>query len=338
MQYSFLAEDSILGWKSKPNDTISIPLEGKRAKIVINENGFRGITAAKSWGCYSIWGDEQVFGWPASGRMLFTELLNRNAGSGDLSFFNYGIPGYSPLQQLVLYKKLRNKLKCDTLVWVFNSRNDIQDLERNSFYYFFNRPFASVQDRQIKQTDPAWGFREKFRKALIYNLPESHNLNYLKNDFLKPKPEDWSNPNDFFDRISPNGDSSLPKLLELIVRDFSREIREDNRVLIVALLPSPAMIERKLSGPRDGFSNGEDLVFLNDYFDKLSMRYKFFFIDLSPAFFLEHQAGKILFDEEDGSLTEAGQVLLARCMFMLRQEINKPLGQGNWVRKNRLRV
>ncbi len=324
-QFSFLQEDDVLGWRPIPNDTIYIPVKGKRARIPLNENGFRGKIYPEVLPSLSVFGDEMVFGWPVSTRSLFTESLNRERKRTGILINNYGVPGYNLLQTYLLMKEMCQKEKSELFVIIINYLNDFQLSTDDEIYYYFNKPIANIEEKQINLRKPTWSGKEKMRKYLIFNFPEIQFLNFFSQRHKSGLTnEDFVSEIDFYASIGEKNDTLILALEEVILRELNKEINQNNKRLVVCSLPTPIQISN--------YSTRKEIGQLNRYFKRLSSKYKFSYFDLGPSFFKENVKGTACFQNEDNSLTDAGQKVLERAMHSIQTQMNAPLSPGQWQR------
>lgn len=129
MDEGFILFDSRLGWKLNPG------WEGKHrhhdfeVQYQVSELGFRGDALEFSGESQKVFflGDSFTFGLGVDEGETFPDFLNRSAAGADSDFFNLGVPGYAPDQQLILLEDLLS-YRPDTLVWVIYLGNDMLDI------------------------------------------------------------------------------------------------------------------------------------------------------------------------------------------------------------------
>jgi hypothetical protein len=128
MDEGFVLFDRYLGWRLNPGWKGNHRHFDFEAYYTVNELGFRGESESiASDNKVFFLGDSFTFGLGVNDNDTFVHLLNNSADRENLSFFNLGVPGYAPDQQLILLDNLLN-YDPDTLLWVIYIGNDLLDI------------------------------------------------------------------------------------------------------------------------------------------------------------------------------------------------------------------
>lgn len=121
--------DSLLGWKLTPNWTGRHRHHDFDVGYSTNRYSFRGdFPKSKPEGVnrYAIVGDSFTFSYGVNDNETFINLLNQNA-AGKRQFLNFGVPGYSTDQELLLIKESVLLFQPDVVVLVVYLGNDLFD-------------------------------------------------------------------------------------------------------------------------------------------------------------------------------------------------------------------
>lgn len=129
MDEGFILFDSRLGWKLNPGWQGTHRHHDFEVHYQVSELGFRGDAFEFSGASQRVFflGDSFTFGLGVDEGETFPDYLNRSTASAHSDFFNVGVPGYAPDQQLILLEDLLS-YRPDTLVWVIYLGNDLLDI------------------------------------------------------------------------------------------------------------------------------------------------------------------------------------------------------------------
>ena len=127
-----ISYDETLGWKLTPNWSGQHRHHDYIASYHTNEQGFRAdspdITTTNR-PIYAVLGDSFVFGFGVNDSETFVHDLNHAAGA-TASFVNFGVPGYSTDQEVLLLDRKIARYNPDTVLLVVYLGNDLLDNPR----------------------------------------------------------------------------------------------------------------------------------------------------------------------------------------------------------------
>ena len=139
--------DEELGWRfvSNKEGTIVYPGES-RLRLRTNSWGFRddGFDKLKDRRIMVI-GDSFVSNIAVDASSVFTEIMERELDG--VSVLNFGVNGYSNVQELLLLERYLGRVKPDLVVCVLYVRNDFD--ENLGKYWFYPRPIAQIVDGDL---------------------------------------------------------------------------------------------------------------------------------------------------------------------------------------------
>jgi hypothetical protein len=114
----FFTIDGALGWRQRPNHTVTHRTRYFAATYATNARGYRDVTRSdrKRPGQTRVvlLGDSQVFGWGVPQGLRFSDLLE--ARHPELEVWNHGVMGYGLDQQLLDYEQWGNEWNPDAVV------------------------------------------------------------------------------------------------------------------------------------------------------------------------------------------------------------------------------
>ena len=153
MDEGFILFDSRLGWKLNPGWQGNHIHHDFEVRYRVNELGFRGENVLQLTGNgrkVLFLGDSFTFGLGVDEGQTFSDFLNDSSLGADADFFNLGLPGYAPDQQLILLEDLLS-YRSDTLVWVIYLGNDLLDIR----YPFplqaaYGKPYFELEGSQLQ--------------------------------------------------------------------------------------------------------------------------------------------------------------------------------------------
>lgn len=123
----------------------------------INSTGFRGgefdIKNDNALRIMSI-GDSSAYGWGENEEYIYTSRLERILdGISETSVLNFGIPGYSSAQGLVLLKKYIETVKPDAVTINFGANDGVDIYQKSLFDFLPSLPDKEIFGKPIPQSD-----------------------------------------------------------------------------------------------------------------------------------------------------------------------------------------
>jgi len=240
--------DQTLGWTFIPKKTATIRYEEEvNNQIRINENGFRyplknGDKKKKIF----VIGDSFVSNIAVEESAVFTNVLA--AKFNDVSVYNYGVNGYSLVQDYLLLQHLLAKEKPDLIVVNVFLGNDF--IENTTANWLLPRPIASLDSiTQVLQIMPP-AFKEGFDYQPKESLEHfSHlwaftkrKLNNIKARFSKEK--QYVLQEQFF--CAPNPEAVFIqqlRILKELIKPIANYTKENQCELLFTLAPTIVQVE-----------------------------------------------------------------------------------------------
>ena len=136
--------DARLGWKFAPNKNINITYSGvedhyvKTNSMGFRDNPIRLSDEGKSKRILTL-GDSFVSNIAVKSDEVFTEVIENQLAETEV--LNFGINGYSQVQEYLLLKEWHKVIKPDIIVLMVYLRNDFQENVTRDWHY--PRPYAS---------------------------------------------------------------------------------------------------------------------------------------------------------------------------------------------------
>ena len=159
--------DAELGWAPIPNTRATVTTE-RTIHAQHNSLGFRDIEFTRDGRPVIMFiGDSFVWGVDAEADERFTDLLR--ARLPNYTIVNAGVSGFGTDQELLLTRRIWDKIKPDILVLMFCSANDRRDNSTNVRYDDYQKPYFTVRDDAL----------------VVHNqpVPKSRQL-YIKQDWI----------------------------------------------------------------------------------------------------------------------------------------------------------
>ncbi len=127
--------DNTLGWKYKhtPQKVTRRRAADVVYDVYINQDGFRDDEFRRSEDCYRIMvlGDSFVFGIETNQEEILTSLLEKKVEEAsdreEIDVMNFGMPGFSPAQELLCLKKYAGTFPPDVVILLLHEGNDFKD-------------------------------------------------------------------------------------------------------------------------------------------------------------------------------------------------------------------
>src|SRR5262249_9145347 len=169
--------DPELGWRHIPGPTDHWTAAGD-GYVRINSLGLRDVdrSVAKSQGTYriAVFGDSMTEGVQVNLDQTFTQLLERNLRKRGLKVevLNFGVNGFSPLQEYLLYERFGKQFKADLVLHAVFTDNDIADCDKRLAAGQVDAPFAiktATDDLQIDFSEPQ-ASAEEYDQEPIYAI------------------------------------------------------------------------------------------------------------------------------------------------------------------------
>lgn len=138
---SSLRHDEYLGWTGKPGGRLRYSMLGVDYNITLNSLGFND----KEWALenpgamrIAFLGDSFTAGLQVASRDTFVavagDILRRKFPDRNIEVMNFGIPGYTIDQELLLYRKMVRRFHPEVVVLCLFTGNDFQEVRSNYNY------------------------------------------------------------------------------------------------------------------------------------------------------------------------------------------------------------
>ena len=141
--------DATLGWVLTPNWSGNHQNYDFTAHYLVNGLGFRAdspLPTERRGLLYAVLGDSFTFGFGVSEDQTFVRQLNKTAGGG-ATFVNFGVPGYSTDQEVLLLERYLLNYRPDVVLVVVYMGNDLFDNQLPvPMQVGLGKPFFAVKD------------------------------------------------------------------------------------------------------------------------------------------------------------------------------------------------
>ncbi|WLQ15042.1 SGNH/GDSL hydrolase family protein [Hahella aquimaris] len=259
MDPGLLQYDAQLGWRLARSWSGTHEHQDFKVHYQTNPLGLRTpVSTLSADKKVAVVGDSFVFGLGVNDGETFTDLLNGR--SPEWRFANFGTPGYSTDQQLLLYRDLVSKFKPSKTLLVVYLGNDLLD---NRLAYplqaIYGKPFFSLNNGELElnntpvpQTPKPAGYPYTFSSEMTRGLPESAWKSSLRAMqigqrllALMDDPEQYRSH--FAEKFEP--DLQLMQTLVSAMRKEAETVGEGDNAFMVALLPGRSYIAQTRSLP-----------------------------------------------------------------------------------------
>jgi len=256
-----IAYDAILGWKLTKNWRGNHRHHDFDVQYSINEYGFRGKfkkKQSKSERIYAFVGDSFTFSYGVNEGETFVDLLNLSKKRERIIFYNFGVPGYSTDQELLLIKERVFTFSPDVIFLVVYLYNDLID---NGHPF----PMQAAQGKPYFEITSSGLQLKNTPVPLKTKTPEQHRLDLDRvslRAFQATKGVLFKNANRFeltrwmaplFQKsphLTEQFKSRLSKTFRLfyaIVDNIQEECRKRNVALKLVLMPGKSFVESSKS-------------------------------------------------------------------------------------------
>ncbi len=253
--------DATLGWKLNRNWKGNHRHYDFDVQYATNQYGFRGSFAKKrseSDRIYAFVGDSFTFSYGATEGETFIDQLNLTRKDKGELFYNFGVPGYSTDQELLLIKERVFTFNPDVIFLVVYLHNDLVDNERpfpiqsSHGKPYFELTASGLQLRNtpvpLKTSSPEQRHLDLARLLLGNNAPNRGTLVPYLNRFELTR---WMVP---FIEETPDITAQLKtrlgknfRLFYALVDQILEECRKRNVELRLVLMPGRSFVERPAS-------------------------------------------------------------------------------------------
>lgn len=255
--------DPQLGWRHIPGARRLWTEEG-RGLIEINQLGFRDrkrtIDKAGNMFRIAVFGDSMTEAVQVNLDQAFTYLLEEKlkAKYDSVEVLNFGVSGYSPIQELLLFRQEGVRYKPDLVIWAVFLDNDISGchpnltvsewgspflLETKDFQLDFSRAEQSVKEFQQQ---PGYWFRRHSRIYRFLSAWRWRLMNYFR---VSPVVSQAQVPKRFLlyeksGSPSPEWDEAW-NCFERTVTQFVEEVHRHHAHLLILSVPSAYEVNAK---------------------------------------------------------------------------------------------
>jgi hypothetical protein len=256
--------DSVLGWRFIPNIKASIFYRGEVSNYIkINTHGFRDTPFPSPNDKITkiiVMGDSFVSNIGVDDKNVFTEILEKQLPN--TTVMNFGVNGYSTVQEYLLLNKLLQDYSPDLLILVIYIRNDF--VENLGFKWNgIERPKAilsndgldvkitPVPTYQPKPNLPQNPIRQLLKKSHLCYFANYH-LEWILNRFsnpdrLKLRPTKFTPPELYLCKRTPSKKTIyMYKTMDVMLSKFARTCHSRNVNLLFVIAPSIVQIDSEL--------------------------------------------------------------------------------------------
>ena len=156
IQCLFSRYDNLLGWSSPPNGSFRFKSADFDTEVKTNSEGFRDdeFTEKKEPPKIrvALMGDSFAFGWGVEKKQAFADIIEQ-VSEGEVEVFNFGVSGYSTLQEVLLFEKSVIPKKPDIAVLAFYDNDPRDNMEG------FARPHMVLENGTFKINSDNVNFR-----------------------------------------------------------------------------------------------------------------------------------------------------------------------------------
>ncbi len=161
IQCLFSRFDKTLGWSYPPNGTFHFKSADFDTTVKTNSDGFRDDEFIKTKDTsklrIALLGDSFAFGWGVEKNQSFADIVEKTS-EGEMEVFNYGVSGYSTLQEVLLFEQQAVQTAPDIAVLAFYDNDPDDNMEG------FARPHMVLKEGRflIDNSHLTWRYYNAF--------------------------------------------------------------------------------------------------------------------------------------------------------------------------------
>jgi len=307
-----------------------------------NADGFRDVHDRGNRSV-PVLGDSHTYGHLVEDNGTFTNLLDRRLP--DVSFQNYGVPGWGTAQQLLLYRDLAQQEDHDLVIVNVYLGNDMRDnLEETK--RLSDRPYFAMENGSLIQTDEPERRRGAISPGPVEDVQRFFRENTETYPFLVPRLKallDGGGGSEPARNGSgggpPYSETQVQRQLDVtraLMEAFARDTGENDTPLLVAALPTRGEV-------RPGSTPTEHREELERYWERqrtmlegVSQDFEHVdLLDLAPILETHEEQGNRTYGVRDGHIDEFGHWVTARTLEQQPAVRNvtedPPTGQAPWM-------
>ena len=317
--------EPLLGWRFTPNKTGPIVYPGEaRHYIRINSQGFRDDEPPREMQHAKrilVVGDSFVSNIAVEDQAVFTEVMQHQLP--DTSVLNFGVNGYSTVQEYLLLQQKTDDVNPDVIILVVYIRNDLTE-NVGEQWVPYPRPTAAWNEDFTIELVPAPPPRLAHSHSPLYFYKQLH-LNQLINNSLSmiphPTPGGYAPsvktpPELYLCRRDLSPDTQmLYRIMEQMLLKIQRLVAAKHKPLILVLAPSRVQVDGELMSSvlrRYGAKENDYSFSLpDDMLMSFAKEHGFQTIDLLPALRSEARKGKRLYNSHEQHWNAEGNRVVA---------------------------